>query len=90
MEFAYTHLDEKATFPGVTDDSVPLVIRSLQSSRVTNDEQRAFGSSKRDVHTSDIPQETDPSVICRSDRGEDDDVFFLTLETVNSTEAVRE
>lgn len=88
MAPAHAHFDEKATFPSISDNSVPLVIRSLQCSGIPDYEQRAFGSSERDVHTPDISQETDPSVICRPDRGEDDDVFLLTLETVNSTETV--
>lgn len=84
-----TYVDEEASISRVTDNDLPAGITTLQRCRVTDDEQGAFGSGQGDVHTPRILQETDRlQSRAGTDGRQDDDVLFLTLETVDRVEAV--
>jgi hypothetical protein len=83
-----TYIDQESPISCIAYDSPPSLIAPLQCPGISNDEQRALGSRQGNVHTPSILQETNGGRWSRSDGGEDDDVFLLSLETIDSIESI--
>jgi hypothetical protein len=77
---------------GILDDPLPLHSTPPKSRSVTDDEEGGPGSGEGDVHSTSVLEETDARVrveSSRSDAGEDDDVLFLTLKSVDRIKAAK-
>lgn len=88
----WTHLNQRPSSIRVLNDSLPLMPTVAQRWCMSDDVQRGPRSRQGDIHSASVLEETNArsGVGCtRSDTREDDDVFLLTLETIDRVEAER-
>lgn len=88
QEDVATYRDEEIALLGILDDTLPRGIGPCKGWPITKNKKRTLRSGQGDVHTALILYETDRLLVgARTNGRQNDDGLFLTLKTVDGTDA---